>query len=53
VEWIYAKLIVVKQRLAMTLAGLVEEDYLTFDTALEAARCVLWDNPLAWYGVDA
>lgn len=51
VEWVYGKLLVTKNRLAVALAGLVEEDFLTEDDAVEMAGRLLYDNAVRTYGM--
>jgi hypothetical protein len=53
VEWVYGKLLVTKNRLALALAGMAEEEFLTEEDALDIARRVLWDNPVRAYGMEA
>jgi hypothetical protein len=50
VEWVYAKLLVTKNRLALALAGMVEEGFLVEEDCAEIAQRVLFDNAAAAYG---
>ena len=49
VEWIYGKLLVTKNRLALALSGMVDEGFLTEDDALDIARRLLYANAVASY----
>jgi len=49
VEWIYGKLLVTKQCLALALAGMVDEGFLAESDALEIAPRLLYDNAAAAY----
>ena len=49
VEWIYAKLLVAKNRLAHALAGMVEEGFLVEDDVPEIAARLLYENATAAY----
>ncbi|MFP4055355.1 MAG: hypothetical protein ACLF0G_00625 [Candidatus Brocadiia bacterium] len=51
VEWCYGKLLVTRHCLARALAQLVEEGFLIEDDVVDIARKVLWENPLAAYGL--
>lgn len=51
VEWVYGKLLVTKNRLARALADMADEGFLTEDDAVDIAQRVLWDNPVAAYGL--
>ncbi len=49
VEWIYGKISLTRNRLALALSEMVEEGLVARDTAVEMARRVLYDNPREMY----
>jgi hypothetical protein len=49
VEWVYGKLLVTKNRLAVALAGMVDEGFMTEDDALDAAATLLYANAARVY----
>ncbi|HEY3396572.1 MAG TPA: hypothetical protein VGM19_02835 [Armatimonadota bacterium] len=49
VEWVYGKSTLTRNRLALALSDMVEEDLLNRSTAEEMARRVLYDNPRQLY----
>jgi hypothetical protein len=49
VEWVYAKLLVTKNRLAQALAEMTVEGFITEDDAIDIARRLLYDNAVAAY----
>jgi glucuronate isomerase len=49
VEWVYGKSTLARNRLALALSELVEEELATEDTAADMARMVLYDNPRRLY----
>jgi len=52
VEWVYGKSRLVRRELAFVLAQMIEEGYLTQETALAVARHYLLENPKRMYGVE-
>ncbi len=52
IEWVYGKLLVTKNRLALALAELVAEGLLAKDDVAEIARLVLYENPKRYYGLS-
>lgn len=49
VEWCYGKLLITKNRLAVTLSELVDEGLIGYDDVAPIARAVLYDNPKREY----
>jgi len=52
VEWVYAGCRLIRRELALALAKMVTESYLTEGQALEVARYWLYENPKRMYGID-
>jgi hypothetical protein len=50
VEVVYGHLKMARENVAVVLAEMIEEGFLSTTTALEVARALFHDNPLALYG---
>ena len=51
VEWVYAKLILTRHALALTLGDMVDEGLISHGQAVDMARALLYANALKIYGV--
>lgn len=51
VEWVYGRAKLIRHELALTLAELVREEYLSKDAALDVAAHYLAENPKSIYGL--
>jgi hypothetical protein len=51
VEWVYAKLLIVRNQLARVLAEKIEQGQYTLDEALSIARSILFDSPQELLGM--
>jgi hypothetical protein len=45
VEWVYAKLVIVRAQLARVLSEKIEQGQYTFDEALNISRSILFESP--------
>ena len=50
IEWVYAKLMLARQTLALALGDRIDEGFLSLDQARVIARRLLHDNALEFYG---
>ena len=50
-EWVYAGAVRIRRELAMVLADMVNEQYITRGGAIEVARCYLSENPRRIYKI--
>lgn len=52
IEWVYGRAALVRRELAQVLAQMVDEGYLSHETAVESARHYLLENPKRIYKVE-
>jgi len=50
IEWVYAKLMLTRQTLALALGDRIDEGFLSLDQARVIARRLLYDNAMDFYG---